>query len=158
MYGHSETYSPLSAEEDAAEDAVDYDPVMANRRPDEWRGKVVSVFGVVEERRGKEEAVDIKISMRQLQSRNLCETEDSSSCRVTVSEQGFATLHVDAKLSPEDAYGEKPLGPGSLVRVVGRLDKEVSAVDGLPVVKATYVRHWPPMHYVTTAARSYMRR
>jgi len=35
---------------------------------------------------------------------------------------------------------------------------EVSAVDGLPVVHAMYYRHWPRRHFVTTKARTYMRR
>ena len=30
--------------------------------------------------------------------------------------------------------------------------------DGNPIINASYYRHWPAHHYVTTAASSYMRR
>lgn len=158
QYGYAKVYEPHGAEEAAAETAVEYDPVMANRRPAEWEGKKVSLFGVVMERRGKQEDVDLKLGMRQLQPRNLCETDDNETCRVTVSDHVFATVHATAKLSPEDALGQKGVAPGSLVRVIGVLEPEVSAVDGLPVVKAEYYRHWPRNYYVTTRARQYMRR
>src|SRR5204863_8906877 len=44
-YGYSRTYAPLSAEEDAADGAHEYDPVMAERDPAEWKKPKVSVFG-----------------------------------------------------------------------------------------------------------------
>ena len=76
-YGYAKVYEAHEAEEAAMEGAVDYDPVMANRRPAEWQGKKISLFGVVVKRDGKQEAADLKLTVRQLQPRNLCETDDS---------------------------------------------------------------------------------
>src|SRR5262245_60501520 len=49
-YGYSRTYSALDAEEDAAEGAKEYDPVMAERDKSEWKKSKVSVFGIVNKR------------------------------------------------------------------------------------------------------------
>jgi hypothetical protein len=156
-YGYAKLYTPNDVEENAQASAVDYDPIMAGRRPAEWEGKVVSLFGVIERRDGKGADVDLKLSMRQLQPRNLCETADTDTCRVTVSDQVFATLHAKVKLSGADTGG-KVVGPGSLVRVIGKLRPNTPGGDGLPVVEATFYRHWPRNYYVTTKARSYMLR
>jgi hypothetical protein len=67
-------------------------------------------------------------------------------------------VHAFAKLDPEDDIGEHSIGPKSLVRIVGKLRDEVSASDGVPVIQASYYRHWPRNYYVTLAARSYMLR
>src|SRR5262245_61202864 len=81
-YGHARTYSPLDAEAIAAENAEDYDPVMVERQPEAWARKTVSVFGIVEKRTdlpgGK---VELTLSVRRLEARNLCETAAEDSCR-----------------------------------------------------------------------------
>jgi hypothetical protein len=93
-----------------------------------------------------------------LEPRNLCETAEDDSCRVTVSEREHARVHVLLKLLPEGDIGSESVGTLSLLRIVGTLSDEPSAADGLPVIRAKYYRHWPRNFYVTTAARSYMKR
>jgi len=158
-YGYSRTYSPLDAEEVAAEKAKDYDPVMARRMPHEWKGKSVSVFGIVKSRsQGPAGTADLAIGVRSLAPRNLCEEADEATCRVTVSEREHAVVHVLLKLTSGDDIGKNSVGPGSLVRVIGVVGDEVAAHDGTPVIRARYYRHWPTDFFVTTAARSYMLR
>jgi hypothetical protein len=153
-YGYSRIYSPLDAEEDAAEGAKEYDPVMAERDKSEWKKSKVSVFGIVNKRaEGPGGTAYVTLSVRTLESRNLCEELDEATCRVTVGEREFAIVHATIKLSPSDDIGEKSLNRGSLVRIVGKLTDEVDPEDGTPVFKADYYRHWPRNFFVTTASR-----
>ncbi len=153
-YGYSRTYVPLGAEEDAADGARDYDPVMAERDKAEWKKAKVSVFGIVTKRaEGPAGTADLTLSVRTLEARNLCEELDEQTCRVTVSEHEFAVVHARLKLSPADDIGEKSVNRGSLVRVVGKLTDEVDPEDGGVVLKADYYRHWPRNFFVTTASR-----
>ena len=159
QYGHSRVYSPLGDEEDAQENAKDYDPIMAQRLPDQWKGKKVSLFGIVARRdAGQGGKAKLKLSVRTLEERNLCETAHEDSCRVTVSEREHAVVHALVTLSADDDLGKKSVGPGSLVRIIGKIGDDVDADDGTPIVRASYYRHWPRNFYVTTAARADMRR
>lgn len=157
-YGHSPEYAPLGDEEAAASKAREYDPVMAKRAPEKWKGKEVSAFGVVLSRTpGSSGNSQLKLSVRTLEPRNLCESSDSDTCRVTVSEHEHAIVHALVHLSAEDDIGEHSIGPRSLVRVIGPLSDAVNEGDGEPVIQARYYRHWPRNFYVTTADRKYMR-
>lgn len=159
QYGFSRVYSPLSDEESATKGAKEYDPVMAQRSPDEWKGKPVMVFGVVKDRQpGPAGTSDLKLSVRTLETRNLCDTADESSCRVTISDREHAVVHALVKLTGEDDIGNLSVGAGSLLRVVGPISDSVDADDGSAVVRASFYRHWPRNYYVTTADRSHMRR
>ena len=156
-YGYSRTYSPLSAEEDAAEGAREYDPVMAERDKAEWRKHKTTLFGVVTKRaEGPGGMAYVTLSLRNLEVRNLCEQLDEQTCRVTVSEHEFGIVHALLKLAPSDDIGEKSLNRGSLVRVIGKLTDEVDPEDGSVVLKADYYRHWPRNYFVTTASRADM--
>jgi hypothetical protein len=158
-YGHAPVYAPLGEEESAAAGSVEYDPVMAKRSPDKWKGKSVSLFGVVLARApGSGGNAELKLSVRTLEPRNLCDSTDEDSCRVTVSDHEHAVVHVLLHLGAEDDLGEHSVGPRSLVRVVGTLTDDVDAADGEPVLQAKYYRHWPRGFYVTTADRAVMRR
>jgi hypothetical protein len=153
-YGYSRTYSPLDAEEKAADGAREYDPVMAERDKAEWRKHAVSLFGIVTKRsEGPGGLAYLSLSVRTLEVRNLCESHDEETCRVTVSEREFAVVHALAKLAPGDDIGEKSVNRGSLVRIVGKLTDEVDPEDGTAVFKADYYRHWPRNYFVTTASR-----
>ncbi len=153
-YGYSRTYSALDAEEDAAEGAREYDPVMAQRELQTWKQAKVSLFGIVTKRApGPAGTADVTLSVRTLEARNLCDSLDEETCRVTVSEREFAVVHARLKLSPADDIGEKSLNRGSLVRVLGKLTDELDAEDGTPVFTAEYYRHWPRNFFVTTASR-----
>lgn len=159
QYGHSKTYSSLGEEESAAAGVKDYDPVMAKRSPEKWKGLSVSAFGIVVSRNsGPGGASEVKLSLRNLEPRNLCESTDEDTCRVTVSEHEHAIVHAMLHLSAEDDLGEHSLGPGSLVRVIGVVADAVDPSDGEPVLQAKYYRHWPRGFYVTTAERKYMLR
>jgi len=158
LYGHARTYAPLSDEADAAQHAKPYDPVMAQRMPEQWKGKPVSLFGVVKRRNpGPGGAADLTLSVRTLEPRNLCSNSSEDSCRVTVSDHEYAVIHALAKLRTDDNIGKNSVGIGSLVRVIGVIGDEVDASDGTPVLRATYYRHWPRDFYVTTADRATMR-
>jgi len=153
-YGFSRTYSPLDAEEDAAEGAKEYDPVMAQRDKAEWKKNKISLFGIVNKRAaGPGGTAYLTLSVRTLEIRNLCEELDEQTCRVTVGEREFAIVHALVKLSPSDDIGEKSVNRGSLVRVLGKLTDEVDPEDGTPVLKGDYYRHWPRNFFVTTASR-----
>ena len=159
LYGYSKSYSALSEEEDAAEDAAEYDPVMAERVPEEWRKKAISVFGIVESRKpGAGGKVDLTLSVRTLAPLNLCDEGGEDTCRVTVSDREHAVVHALVALRREDDVGKHGVTAGSLVRVIGTLADGVDAEDGTTVFQAKYYRHWPRNFYVTTAAASYLRR
>jgi hypothetical protein len=158
-YGHSPHYAPLSDETAALQGAREYDPVMSAREPDEWRKGNVWLFGVVDSRApGAGGAALLKLSVRRLEPRNLCESErDEDSCRTTVSDREFGVVYVLAELKGEDDTGPKSVQLKSLVRIIGKVGQDVSPTDGAPVIRASYYRHWPVYTYVTRAASSHMR-
>lgn len=157
-YGYARSYVPLSEEDDAAEGAKAYDPVMIERAPDTWRGQRVSIFGIVKQRKDAAGGnADLTLSVRTLATRNLCDEMDEDTCRVTVSDHEFAVVHAFAKLRPEDALGKESLMPGSLVRVIGKLTDNVDKNDGGSILQANYYRHWPRNFYVTMADRDHMK-
>ncbi len=159
QYGHSRVYAPLSAETDALEKTKEYDPVMVQRKPEDFKGKPLSFFGVVLSRtEGAGGTARLKLSLRTLEPRNLCESKDEDSCRVTVSDREHAVAHALVKLSEDDNIGKLSVGTGSLVRIVGQIGDEVDPNDGAPVLRASYYRHWPRNFYVTTASRAHMLR
>jgi hypothetical protein len=158
-YGFSRVYEPLSDEEDQAEGAKEYDPIMIEREPETWKKHAISVFGIVRQRtQAAGGSAYLTLGVRTLSQRNICDSAADDSCRVTVSEHDFATVHAIAKLRPEDDLGKASLQPGALVRVIGKLNDDVDKNDGAPIVVARYYRHWPRNHFVTTADRDHMQR
>ena len=158
-YGFSRVYEPLSDEEDQAEGAKEYDPVMIEREPETWKKNRISVFGIVRQRtQAPGGSAYLTLGVRTLSQRNICDTAADDTCRVTVSEHDFATVHAIAKLRPDDDIGKLSLQPGALVRVIGKLNDDVDKNDGAPVLVAAYYRHWPRNYYVTTADRDHMQR
>ena len=128
--------------------------VLASNRFCKWKKGKVSVFGIVQKRsEGPAGMAYVTLSVRTLEVRNLCETLDEQTCRVTVGQHEFAVVHALLKLAPGDDIGEKSLNRGSLVRVLGKLTDEVDPEDGTSVLKADYYRHWPRNFFVTTASR-----
>lgn len=158
-YGYSPTYTPLDEEETAAEGAKEFDPVMAKRFPEEWRDKPVSVFGIVTSRgEASGGGTRLTLSVRNLATRNLCDEGGDDTCRVTVSDREHTVVHTVVKLQSGDDIGETSVQVGSLVRIIGKFTDVVDNDDGNPIINASYYRHWPGHHYVTSAASSYMRR
>jgi len=148
-YGHAVNYVPLDDEARALSSSREYDPVMYTRQPDEWRKGQVSLFGVVDSRSpGPGGAAMLKLSVRRLEPRNLCENEkDEDTCRVTVSDKDFGVAYALVHLPGEDDVGPKAVGVKSLMRVVGVIGQDPSPQDGAPVVRASYYRHWPVYTY-----------
>lgn len=161
-YGHAVNYVPTSDEESAASGAREFDPVMFQRQPDEWRAKPTSLFGIVTNRGtaqgGTSGGAYVTLSVRRLETRNLCDNaNDEDTCRVTVSDRDFGVVHAILSLRPEDDVGEHSVGIGSLVRVVGKLGQDMDPNDGSPILRATFYRHWPRAFYVTKASAEQMR-
>jgi hypothetical protein len=158
-YGHSPKYVPLDDESAALVGAREYDPVMVARQPDEWRSGKTTLFGVVESRTaGPNGQALLKLGVRRLELRNLCESaDDDDSCRVTVSDGDFGVVWALVSLHGEDYVGPHSVGMRSLLRVVGTIGQDVSPADGSPVLRAGWYRHWPPFFYVTKASAQTMR-
>lgn len=158
-YGHSPRYAELSEETIAVAGAREYDPVMVERQPDEWRKGKITLIGVVESRTaGPGAQALLKLSVRRLEPRNLCQSaSDEDTCRVTVSDKDFGAITALVQLRGDDDVGPRAVGQRSLLRIVGTLGQDVSPGDGTPVLHATYCRHWPAYFYVTRASASDMR-
>jgi hypothetical protein len=158
-YGHSPRYVELDEETTMTAGAREYDPVMVERQPDEWRKGKIVLFGVVQSRSaGPGGQALLKLGVRRLEPRNLCENEhDDDTCRVTVSDKDFGVVDVLVLLRGEDDVGPHAVGQRSLVRVLGTLGQDVSPDDGAPVLHATWFRHWPAYFYVTHASATNMR-
>lgn len=158
-YGYSANYAPLADEEKAQAGARDYDPVMFQREPEQWRKKPSALFGIVTGRApGPGGSAYLTLSVRRLEPRNLCTNgNDEDTCRVTVSDRDFGTVHAQVALRPEDDMGEHSVGGGSLVRLVGGFGEDTDPSDGGPVLRATYYRHWPRYFFVTRASAEHMR-
>lgn len=160
-YGYAQLYSPLDAEEAATEDSVPYDPSAARRKPDTWKGRLVSTFGVVTEvQSGPNDGTRrVRLSMRGLQPRNLCAGPDDDTCRVTVTETEFSVVWAVVPLEALQPVitPPNPVQRGSLLRVVGKFVPSKDASE-LPTIDVHFARHWPYQTYVTTGARESMRR
>ncbi len=155
-YGHAPNYVELSDETAAAAGAREYDPVMVERRPEEWRQGTVALFGVVENRAaGPGGQALLRVSVRRLEPRNLCENmHDDDTCRVTVSDKDFGVVWVLALLHSGDDVGPHPVGARSLLRIVGTIGQEPSPGGPGPVIHARYYRHWPNFFYVAKGSAS----
>lgn len=153
-YGHAPEYAALDEETTALSGSREYDPVMAQRQPEEWRKGKVVLFGVVQSRKpGAGGRALLKLAVKALAPRNLCDNKnDDESCRVTVSTKDFGVVSVLVSLTAQDDVGPHSVAPKSLMRVVGVIGQDVSEGDGAPIVRATWYRHWPPFFYVTLAS------
>lgn len=158
-YGHAVNYVPLSDEENATKGAREYDPVMVQRQPEEWRKGKTMLFGMVTNRgAGTGGGAYVTLSVRRLEPRNVCESNaDEDTCLVTVSDADFGVVHAQVSFLGEDDVGEHSVGGGSLLRLVGTFGEDVDPNDGAPILRATYYRHWPRYFYATKSAAKQMR-
>lgn len=158
-WGHARHYEPVDgAEEDAMERAREVPLEDVRRDPAAHRSSFVGWFGVVTQREvGANGQASLRLSYRTLQPRNLCTEPSDDSCRVTVSDRTTGDFTALVVLRPDDSEGELRVWEGSLVRVYGHPTGELDA-DANPIIQAEVYRHWPSGYYVTTAARSTMRR
>jgi hypothetical protein len=149
-YGYARVYAPFSDEQHAAAFARDYDAAALQRAPREWKGKPISVFGIVRTRSdGPNGAAYLTLSVRKPAKRNWCKNGDSDSCRVTVGQHELGVVHALVTLRSGDDIGKHSVQPDSLVRVIGVLGDNVDSADGMPILHASYYRHWPEGEYVT---------
>jgi len=158
-YGYTAQYAPTSDETAATTGAREYDPVMYAREAESWRKSKAVLFGVVTSRApGPGGAAYLTLGIRKLETRNLCSNaRDEATCRVTVSDRDFGVVHVLAALRPEDEFGERSIGAGSLVRIAGIFGEDVDPADGGPVMRASFYRHWPRYFFVTRSSADLMR-
>ena len=119
-YGHSPAYAPLGDEETAAAGSKEYDPVMAkrSRRQVERRRRQPLQGSCSRAAQAPAETPTRSSSVRTLEPRNLCDSSDEDTCRVTVSDHEHAVVHVPLALD----RGRRPVAstasdPRSLVRV-----------------------------------------
>lgn len=145
-YGYSRTYATTSDEAHAVAGKPEFEARNATRGSTSW------LFAVVTHRAaGPGGAAYLGLSLRALSPQNQCPSSDEDSCRVTVSDHETGRAHALLVLGAEDDLGEKSIGIGSLVRVVGTVTQDVDPSDGTPVLRASFYRHWPRGFY--TAAK-----
>jgi hypothetical protein len=149
-WGHARTYVPTSDEKTATADAKDLDAPMAVLKPEEWRGKKVRFFMVVDERKpAPGGGAYLSGQLHTLNEINGCENKhDDDSCRVTIKPTGHEKVHAVVRLNGEDDQGELRVGTGSLVRVVGTLSDQLDPDDGKLVVQGNWYRQWPIGYYI----------
>jgi hypothetical protein len=159
QYNHARTYKPLDAEEDhleAAEQHVSLEEVK--RDPNGFKEHELGWFGVVTDvAQTSQGKTRLWFSLRAHQQRHLCTGDNEDTCRLTVSEKHLGSFVADVDIAPEDKVGRDKLWIGSLVRVYGHPTGEYEE-DGAPLIDVDYYRHFPRGSYVTTAARTGMRR
>jgi len=158
-YGHSPRYVELDDETTATAGAREYDPVMVERQQEQWRKGTITLFGVVLSRAaGPGGQAMLKLGVRRLDPRNLCENEhDDDTCRVTVSDKDFGVVYALVQLRGDDDVGPKAVGQRSLVRIAATLGQDTSPADGAPILHASWYRHWPVFTWVTRASARDMR-
>lgn len=152
-YGYAPEYVPLSDEEDATSNVVEVPYEDIRRKPEDYESETVAWFGIVESI-SESGAV---LNYRVLAPRNLCRTGQESSCRVTISAREGGNFRIIQSFRPDQIHGEGAIHRGSLLRVVGS-PVAAESEDDLPALVVTYFRHWPALKFVTTNARSTMRR
>lgn len=157
-YGYSPEYEATSDEAPYEERAAELSYEEVRRDPEGYRDRTLGWFGTVtsikQETGGH---TRIGLSLRFHQPRHLCAGPTDDTCRVTISERVGGPFTAVVELRPEDLSGSTRLNNGSLVRVYGHVNGDLDD-EGGPVLIADYYRHWPHGTFVTTAARSSMRR
>ena len=168
-YGFARYYVPSEAEEPFHTQAREYSYGIVAADPDDFEGQLIAWFGIVEK---VTETQDgrwlVRLSHNKHRERHLCESESSSSCRVTVhfkSSGGFSAL---LDIEPKDLVPSlDKIQPGTLMRVFGRVrckqDEEGKPQcdfddQGGVLLDGVYYRQWPARYYITTRAMSSMRR
>ena len=158
QYGFSRLYSPLTSEKVALKNATEYDPIMLQRFPQKWHRKQVQLFGIVKQSSQHNGSTRLTLSLRSLATRNLCNTQEENTCRVTVGDREHVVIQTDLRPSQGSTADPNQIQPGSLVRVVGQITRFPKDPKVPALIAATYFRHWPKHFFVTTDASSYMLR
>jgi hypothetical protein len=148
-WGYARDYVPTPPEKSAEEGARPLDATMAELKPEEWRGKKVHLFLVIDERKDASAgAAYLTGKMHVRNEVNGCANKhDEDTCRVTIKPGEGATVHVQTTLVAEDREGELRVGKGTLLHVVGALREKVDPDDGKLVVDVSFYRQWPIGYY-----------
>jgi len=157
IYGYSRTYEPLSEEAPFYESGESPAYADVRRDPADFGAKRIAWFGVVKQLRAQGGKTLVSLSHRAHWERHLCSDMETETCRVTVQERTEGDFSALVSLRPDDAGGQNRVQVNSLLRVYGKPNGEYDASGG-PILVGDYYRHWPRGQYVTTAARSHMRR
>lgn len=146
-YGYSRAYAPTSDEARAISGKAELDPRGVQRAPGQ-QSRAYWTFGVVTHRSpGPGGAAYVTLSLRALMPQNQCESRDEDTCRVTVGDRETGRAHALVTLTAEDDLGERSVGLGSLLRVVGSVAEDVDPSDGSAILRASFYRHWPRGFY-----------
>lgn len=160
-YGFAREYTTYGDEDAFFEQASAATYEDVRRSAPDYTGSLIGWFGVVTavavEDDNDQATVRVQFEHRVHQDRHLCRDERSVSCRVTVAARSGGNFSALLHLRPEDVSGQDRLNVGSLLKIYGTPQGQLSA-DGDPVVEARYYRHWPRGYFVTTASRDEMRR
>lgn len=159
QYGFARYYAPTSDEAHyyQGELAATYDEVRS-ARPEAYADATIGWFGVVQEREDLENGeTRLILQFRAHQERHLCENQDDSSCRVTVSAINRGGFVTTLTLRPEDRTGPRQVSVGSLLKIYGRPTGDTLGEASGPIFQTEYYRHWPRNFYVTTRSQSGMR-
>jgi len=168
-YGFAKTYVPVDGEDDYWDGAEEFTYESVNSNPDDYQGKLIGWFGVVESVTQKEDGgQEVRMSHRKHQPRHLCDSDSPSSCRVTVHFKSSGSFSARVALTPDDMKpGLDKVQPGSLLRVYGKVrcrenDDEQIECDyddlGGILLDTIFYRQWPARFFVTTRAAESMRR
>lgn len=157
-YGYAPEYEALSDETPYQERAAELSYEDVRRNPEGFSDRTLGWFGVVTSLKQESGGhARVGLMLRFHQPRHLCSGPTDDSCRVTISEREAGPFTAILEMRPEDTLGSARLNVGSLVRVYGHVTGDLDD-EGGPVLIADYYRYWPHGSYVTTAARSSMRR
>ena len=168
-YGFSRYYEPLKEEKPYDEKAETFTCGMVTARPQDYIDKLIGWFGIVEKVVATKDGRHlVRLSYHPHKSRHLCETEVSSSCRVTVHYKATGGFSVLLDLRGEDMIpGLDKVQPGTLMRVFGKVQCQQTGRgkyqcerddQGDVLLKGEYYRQWPARYYRTTRTANRMRR
>lgn len=169
QYGFAKKYVPLGDEEDFWEQSKSFTYDAVNTDPDDYEGKLIGWFGVVQKVTKKDDGkYEVRMAHRKHQPRHLCSSDSIRSCRVTVHFRSSGSFSALLDLLPKDtAAGLDKVQPGSLMRVYGKVrcrenDDEQIVCDyddmGGVLLDGSYYRQWPVRFFVTTRSASELKR
>lgn len=169
QYGYARYYVPLDEEEpyEAASRVFTYGAVTA--RPHDYIDQLIGWFGIVKAVKATRDGRHlVKMTFHTHKARHLCESEVSSSCRVTVNYKSTGEFSALLDLQGEDLIPSlDKVQPGTLLRVFGKVicrkkpDGEYQCDrddSGGVILNGEYYRQWPRRHYRTTRTAGRMRR
>lgn len=147
-YAYGRTYRALDAEQPylEREQAIPYEAVR--RDPGGHSDVMLGWFGtVVDVQEGRGTWARVAMDLRFHQERHMCAGQADETCRVTIAHRQGGPFTAWVPIQRGHRSGRDRIGPGSLLKVYGRVQDEFDDRGG-PVLKAEYYRHFPTGTYV----------